>query len=449
MNIDDNNKNTNIINCPRCEEKLLINTKVCSKCGFALDSESEVLDNIRFGMNSATTTIVIDEDIKKISQNNTKQMKVVQKINTVLFFLVGIVSILLLFLPIYAANNNIWERLERFERGYGYPHVSTNLSVNGFSNVISIISGIIKCISNHEVYDAISVVMIIYELSTVVMVLVVASLGVWLLILAIKDFFYNKHFISKYRKLLGVNLTLLLLLMFAFGCYGAYVIVCITVFVAAFILLYISGVLSKEKQFLPRNLTHKSICFALLVVLLIFSSVGLVNLNVTVGSDLFNSIPLKDGAISTPNIFACHGLFLELAQFIQRASGDNYYTTTAFLANLTCLIFHVAYLAFISMAIVSLLKSLSNQSVRFPLGYIIVSTISFYAFSFGAIIFNQLVNEAAHYNYASSLPAGLIFTTDKVFTLSVRMIISMSLNLPVCIYCGIAKGICLKRTYYK
>jgi len=60
-----------------------------------------------------------------------------------------------------------------------------------------------------------------------------------------------------------------------------------------------------------------------------------------------------------------------------------------------------------------------------------------------------LVNEAAHYNSASSLPAGLIFTSDKVFTLSVRMIISMSLNLPVCIYCGVAKGICLKRTYYK
>ena len=443
------NIKTNIITCPRCEEKLLIGKKVCSNCGFKLNSDKEVLENIRFGMDNATTTIVIDNNIKPIRQEKTKVMEVVKKTNTILFFLVGIVSILLLFMPIYASNNNVWERLERFEVGYGYPHVSTYLSVNGFTNVISMISGIIKCIINNQVYDAISVVMIIYELATIVMVLVVFVLGVWLLIMAVRDFFYNKHRFTRYRNLLGVNLSLLLSLMFAFGCYGAYVIVCIAVFVSAFVLLYISGVLTKEKQFLPRHLVHKSICFTLLVVLLIFSSVGLVNLNVTVGSDLFNSRPLVDGTIQTPNIFACHGLFLELAQFIQRASGDNYYTTTAFAANLNCLIFHVLYLAFTSMAIASLLKSLSNPSVRFPLGYIIVSTISFYVFTFYTGVFNQLVNEAAHYNYVSSLPTGIEPITDKVFTLSARMIISMALNLPVCIYCAIARSICLRRSYYK
>ena len=102
------------------------------------------------------------------------------------------------------------------------------------------------------------------------------------------------------------------------------------------------------------------------------------------------------------------------------------------------------------MAIVSLLKSLTNQSVRFPLKYIVVSTIAFYLFVASTISFNSLVNDAAHDYYISHLSNGIDFETPKVYTLSASMIISIILNLPVCIYCGIARKICLIReNYYK
>ena len=438
----------NVINCPRCNEKLVSGTKVCSNCGFELDGKATVVSNIRFGFNADENTTVTINAKKTISKTPTKAITAVTKVKNVLMFLVGIVSVLILFFPIYSANNNIWDRIDLYKSYYGCPTLSDNLHLHGWSNSISILVGLIRCLANNEVYDSVSTILVIYEFATLAMLVAIAAIGVFLLVNAIRGLIINK-IIYQNKRLMGVNLTLLLTLMFAFGCYNAYVIVCLVIYIASFIALYISDIFAKDKPFLLKNLIHKSICFALLFVLLIFSSIGLVNLDVGAGSDLFHTRPLKD-TIESPAVFGCNGLFLELTQYIQCFAGDKHFSTIALLTNLGNFVFHTTYLAFVSMAIVSLLKSLSNQSVRFPIKYIVISTIAFYLFAFTVISFNQLVNNAAHQNYISQLPTGIDVQTPKVYMLSARMIISMVLNLPVCIYCVVAKNICLRReSYYK
>ena len=104
------------------------------------------------------------------------------------------------------------------------------------------------------------------------------------------------------------------------------------------------------------------------------------------------------------------------------------------------------------MAFVSLAKSLSNQNVRFPIKYIVVSTISFYLFAVFSNLFNTIVNKASYqnyYHYLSSLWVGenVNKSVYNVLYTNIGMWISIALNLPICIYCAIAKKICLKRKY--
>ena len=78
------------------------------------------------------------------------------------------------------------------------------------------------------------------------------------------------------------------------------------------------------------------------------------------------------------------------------------------------------------------------------------STIAYYLFAASTISFNILVNDAAHNYYLSKLSSGIEFETPKVYMLSASMMISFILNLPVCIYCIVARKVCLiKENYYK
>ena len=117
-----------------------------------------------------------------------------------------------------------------------------------------------------------------------------------------------------------------------------------------------------------------------------------------------------------------------------------------------------AFVFFIVFAIVDLLKSLSKQNVKFPIHFIIVATIGFYAFASFAIVFNQVVNEAMYQKFVEAMGSESFGSFDKsqietyrnlnsIFTFKAGMIISMILNLPACIYAVIARRICLKRVY--
>ena len=436
--------------CPHCHQKKLIKDTICPNCNYDENNVQMTINNMHFGFEDQTVVIVKDQ-MSTIRQKNTKAITIVKKINSILIFLVAIVSILMLIMPIFSSSN-ITTRLDIIKSFYGYPTISEYLKVNSSTNLISLIGGVITCLANSQLYNSVSVVLLIYELTMIAFIVFIVLSGTTILIMAIRELFFNKPF-YKCKTLLGVNLTLLLLLIFAFGCYGTYVIVSAVVSFATFILIYINGLLAKEKAFLPKNLTHKTICVIGIIALLCLSSIGLNTLNVDVGADLFKQQATQSGsAVVSPNYFMCNGLFLELVQFIQRASGDSYFTTTAFIFNLNSFIFHVLYLAFASMAFVSLAKSLSNQNVRFPIKYIVASTISFYLFAVFSNLFNTIVNKASYqnyYHYLSSLWVGenVNKSVYNVLYTNIGMWISIALNLPICIYCAIAKKICLKRKY--
>lgn len=444
-----NNENTSVKICPHCKQKKLVKNIVCPYCGYDESKKEDVIEKLYFGLEKTSSIIINQENSSKIAQEETTSIKVVNKINSILMLIVGLMSILLMFIPLFS-DSNITSHIDVIKEGYGYPTISDCMKVSSSSNVISLLKGVITCITDKQIFNPPGGLVYGYEITTICFVFIIAILGLIILLMAIRDFFFNKKF-YKYKTLLGVNLTLLLVLYFAFGCYGVYVLISIIVSIAAFILMAISGILSKEKKFVPVNLTHKSICVVLLLLLLILSSVGLVTLNVDVGADLFNNETLhSSGAILPPKMFLCNGLFIEVAQFIQSATGDDYYSTVSFAYTLSCFITHVLYLAFISMAFVSLLKSLSKQSVRFPIKYIVVSTVFFYAFAISTIMFNSMTNEAAYQNYINInglLTVNSDKTVYKVFSINVGMWISIVLNLPTCIYCFIAKRLCLKKVY--
>lgn len=441
---------SNIKLCPHCQEKKLIKDKICPNCGFDESNNQSSINNMHFGFVDQTVVIVKDE-MTSITQKNTKSISIVKKINSVLVFLVAIVSILMLIMPIFSSNN-ISTRLDMIKEFYGYPTISEYLKVNSSTNFISLIGGIANCLAESQLYNAVGVIFLIYELTMLAFILFIVISGIIILFMALRELFFNKPF-YKCKTLLGVNLTFLLLLIFAFGCYGAYVIVCACVSFLTFIIIYINGLLAKEKAFLPKNLIHKTICGAGILALLCLSSIGLNTLNVDVGADLFKQQATQSGnAVLSPNYFLCNGLFLELVQFIQRASGDDFFTTTAFVFNLGSFVSHALYLAFASMAFVSLLKSLSNQNVRFPIKYIVVSTVSFYCFATFSFLFNSVVNEAAYqyYHHFIGFQSTESLENKNVYIVlytNIGMWLSVILNLPLCIYCAIAKRICLKRKY--
>ncbi len=443
-------KNNKVIFCPRCHQKMNAKDKYCKSCNYVIRKDHRIQKaKLRFGKEKASEVLMSDD----YKQENMMQNYTLRKLYYLFYLLVGVLSFFMIFIPLFSSNNIYTSSLE-ISKMYNY-NIDEAFQLKSGSNLITLIRSISLYSKNNSHVLNPSYLLYGYEILVLMVTLIIVALGAVLIILSINGIFTGR--LNKfYKRIVGAILAISMLMLFALNCYGVGPILLFIVCIGCLVFLYIGELMSKEKEFVLRHLIHKSVCFVLLIVLLSLSNFGLVNLNVTTGSSLYNFNVVSTNLV--PNNLTCKGVFLEFIQFIQCSSGDDHFTKVTFTMNILSFVFHAIYLIFTIIACVSLLKSLSKRSIRFPISQIIVSTIAFYAFCGTLIVFNQLVNEASLNSYINNIGLGNyqqltviernnIKEANEIFNLKPGFIISMILYLPVCIYTIIARKICLKKTF--
>lgn len=445
--------------CPRCQHKSLYNSKYCNNCGFDLNSIDNNEDKgiLNFGMEVPSNGENIKEkDSNFYSQKTTKEMKCFNKIGNIMFFIIGIIAILMMILPLFS-NGNFWtyyERISLGEKKYGFI-INDNLKISYMSNAITLLTNIISYFSFFDKTIGYSDIMFLYEATVLFLVFSILVLGIILIIIGIKSLFF-KYNSRHYRIIIGSILSLSTILIFAFNCFGIGPILLAIISASTLIYYYISGIFTKEKKFILKHLIHKSISFILLFSLLILTSFNLINVNVSIGASLFNSTLDYSDPIY---IKSCRGLFVEFMQFVQCTGGDEIFSEITFKLNIVCFVLYLAYIIVLSLSVVGLLMSLFKQNMRFPIAKIIISSCLFYAFIFSLVIFNELVNEAAFQQFMSNDSTYIqrLLTEQEisklkekysVFILKPGTIYCIVANLPILVYIVIARNVCLKKTYY-
>lgn len=455
VNFDNFFKNNKYVICPHCNQKLKKGSTFCSTCGFVLEESTKIekKEELHFGraeLSTATSSIEIPDS--EYAQQITKTTKVLKNIYTIFFFVIGIFSLLMIGLPLFAKNSNVWSYATHMIESYKVS-IPEYFKIDGFSNFFSILNAIFKYLEEPSKVVNLSYIMFLYDILVAVITLAIAILGLLIILFSIVSLLDNKSN-ALLKKLVGAVLALSLIMIFLLNCYGIAPIMVAVSSIATLIILYIGGILSDEKPLLVRHLVNKSVCLIVLLVLIAFSSFGLVNVDLTLGGNLYQFLPVSTNTTLTPNLESCRGLFLEILQFIQCSSGDDIFTKYTSTLNIISCIFHVIYLVFGIFAFVDILKSLSKISIKFPVSMIIISTVTFYIFSIVLIMFNQLVNDAAFYSYLQEIGSvsdtltgdeiAILKDANRVFMISPRLIIAMVLYLPTCIYSIIARNQCLK-----
>lgn len=461
--MENNEKNQQIILCPHCNSLMNAKDQYCKSCGYVIKSSNEKAQNLHFGrkkLSKATN----NSDGEEYKQELTKRIVLMRQILNGLFLLIGIICFFMFLLPLFSSNN-IYTYVNNVS-GEGNNLYNFALpecfKLSGHSNLITIIKSIVDYNAIKSPGINVSFMMFVYDYIILDAIVALFVIGVISIIFAIRSiFFYKANIYSK--KIVGVTLTISLLMILALDCYGFGPILLAVVSGIYLVVLYIGSVISLEKPFLPRQLIHKSICCALLLTLLLLATFSAANLNVIKGANLYNGSTINAIANQDPlnsHIVKCRGLFLELMQFVHTTSGDQTFTSFAVLMNVLCLVFHVLFLCFGTFSFVSLLKSLSRQSIGFPVKRIFVSCLVFFAFSASLVIFNQLVNEVSLNNYITTEIGQInydqltnaqkdeIRLACDVFKLRKGFIFVMIMYLPLSIYAFIAKSICLKKTIY-
>lgn len=453
------NKRSRFKECPRCKELLRKSAKFCVHCGIVFENQKKIfsIQGLRFGKKHESAPIkVVDDTSITYSQNLSKTNYLLVKLCNVFFFIVGLFSSCMLFLPLFS-NKNIGTYISEVASSYKFT-INEYLLIDSSTNFFALFKGLIEFLKEGiKVFNP-NMILVIYEMAVCFGIIILALCGLTLMTLSVISFIKGKqnHLCKKFAGIiLATNLVLLCFL----NCYGVGPDSLSTIGIACLIFLYVCSIISKEKQFLPRQFIHKSISFVLLVFLLVLSSLGLFKLNVTLGSNvyLFESLANSSSNVDF-TIVPCRGMFLEYIQFVHSSSGDELFKTLAFDISLLSFIFHIIYVLFAIFACVSVLKSLSVQSIRFPYKKVIVSTVAFYVFAILMYLFLQLVNEVAYESFVSAMGQNALAQLSKeeiekikeaneVFSLRPTMIISLCLYLPTCIYTVIAKNICLRKSY--
>lgn len=456
----DDNQLNNVQYCPRCNEMIKKGEHICIKCGFDFSTidQQEEKAVLNFGLEEENEIVITPTDKKGLyRQIETKPIKICKIIYTAFLYVVSIVSLMMLFMPMFTEHNFFNSALFMKKQGYDIS-LFDFWKLDSSTSFSDLINSLDLYVQSKNVEFNTSMIMFYYELFVLIIVSIMILSGLALLLIAIRQTITGKK--SQHdRRLIGLNLALSMILIFALNVSGVGPIVVAVLSTLSLIFFYISGVLSKEKRFFLKQLIHKSICIVVLFALLVLSCVGLVNLNVDLGVNLFTFAEYpKDGALLLTHEFDCRGFFYEYMQFVQSTSGDDVFTSVTFSFNVLTLISHIIYVFFIVFAIVDILKSLSKQSIRFPVHSIVIATVGFYAFATFALIFNQVVNEAMYQKFVENMGNGSFGSFDQsqietyrklnsIFTIKFGMMISMILNLPACIYAVIARRICLRRTY--
>lgn len=453
-----NYRNVSINLCPRCQQKLIGDTRICTNCGYDLDLSTKTEAILSFGLKESVVVSSDETTELTYSQKETPLIRNIKHLQNIILLVLSIVGIFMMIFPIFNYNN-VWAFIGKMqESGYKF-EVLESLKINKYTTFFRLISNVSSYLSVEDKILNPTLVLFLYELSVLIIIFAIIALSVWLLVIALNNSYRKKLNPRFYKGIIGVNMALSLVLVFTLNClgFGPIFIACLSF--SALVFFYVADVLSKERRFVARHLVYKSICFVLLFALLFMSSFGLVNLDVNLGVNLYNFKPYPIGnEFDVPNMFSCQGLFLEFMMFIQCSSGDEVFTTITFSLCLLSFITHIAYIIFIELAMVDLIRGLSKQNVKFPAHFIILSTVAFYAFAIFTILFNQIVNEAMYQKFIEAIGQDVYSQFDqatieqtklynKVFALKPGMTTSMILSLPVCLYSIIARNLSYKKVY--
>lgn len=445
--------NNKSIVCPRCKQNLISSNQVCINCGYDLSKENKAEEEtLSFGIDTETTIIKINKNDKEISQIETKSIYVTKIIKTVLALLTSLLGICFLLVPLFSTDN-VYTYTETISNYYDFSGIDDNLKLTNTTCYISLVKNLATYFLNfNHIIDA-SFVFSIYEIFILLLVAIIVITSSIVFVKALINLNLNKNYY--YKNSVGLILVASLLLIFALDCssLGLYILSLLSVFYL--LSIYAFEIITNEKKFILRNLIHKSISFVALLSLLIISTTGLTILDIANGANLYNMEPARYSELGKMN---CKGLFLEMIQYIQCTSGDDYFTKISLTINFLCLFFQVIYLACIVLSLANILKGFSKQNLRFPIKKIIVSTIAYYAFSVSLLVFNRMVNEASlqdYVNYIGQVAYGklnsyevmMVKNNTRVYTFSVTYYISFVLYLPIMVYTIIAKNYCLKKAY--
>ena len=285
-------------------------------------------------------------------------MKFFQNLQDIAIVVIGVLSMMMIFMPIFSGNN-MWSFIKQaLESGYKF-QVFEFLSFNENDNMLSLIKPLSEYVKIQDKMINPSLFVFLYELIVFVLSLLIVLLGAVLLFIGVKNLVF-KHGFKYYKVLISIVMAFSLVLIFVLGCFGIGPIILSIFSFLTLILFYVSDIVSKEKRFVLRHLIHKSICAILLFLLLSFSSFGLVKLNAELGVNLYSFAPYPvSGDISAPIYFSCKGIFYEFMQFIQCSSGDDMFTSISFAFCLLTFIAHFLYITFIVIAICNLIRGLS------------------------------------------------------------------------------------------
>ncbi|MDY2888909.1 MAG: hypothetical protein SOU19_05005 [Candidatus Caccosoma sp.] len=451
MEVEKNN-NKSIV-CPRCKQKLISTNQVCINCGYDLSNENKVEEEkLSFGLETPTTIIKINKNEKTISQIETKPIYITKVIKTILVLLTSLLGICFLIVPLFS-ENNVFAYTEAITKYYDFSGINDNLVINDTTCYISLVKNLSAYYLNfNHIMDA-SFIFSIYEILIIILVAVIVITSSILFVKALINLSLNKNYY--YKGSVGLILSVSLILIFALDCggVGLYTLSLLAVFYL--LTIYVFEIITHEKKFILKNLIHKSISFVLLLALLITSTIGLTNLDIANGANLYN---MELNKYSELGKMSCKGLFLEMIQYVQCTSGDDYFTKISLTINLLCLIFQTIYLVCIVLSLENILKGLSKQNLRFPIKKIIVSAVAYYAFAISLFVINKMVNDASLQDYVNSIGQvaygkfsneEVIYAKNstKVYTFSVAYYICGICYLPIMIYTIIAKNYCLKKSY--
>ena len=455
--MNDHNDGLNL--CPRCKQGLIKDNRYCKNCGFDFESidKNDSTCELSFGMEGLSNGEKIKENNKSTySQKITKPIKFFNKVSNILFLLIGLLSILTIFLPLFS-DGNFWSYYERISLGEGHYNFTINesLKISEKSNIISMIGPVFSYPENFDNIIGYSDIMFLYESLVIIVVALIVILGIILIIVGILSLFFNYNS-RHHRILVGSILSLSMILIFALNCFGVAPILLAIVSALTLVYFYVVGVLTKEKKFMLKQLIHKTITMTFIFVLIIITSLEIVNLNVDIGASLFNSYNREELPV---HIETCRGLFVEFMQFVQCTGGDDIFIDVTFKLNVICFILHFSYIVMLILSGVGLLMSLSKISMRFPIVKAIIATCLFYSFVFTLVIFNEIVNDAVFQQYVTlneNVQSGALSSeeldslrkTYRIFVLRPGMFVAIFTNLPILIYSAIARSFCLKKTFY-
>ena len=173
--------------CPRCQQKLLSDTKICPNCGYDLDStKTETI--LSFGLEESVFVTSDETTELTFSQKETTSIRNSKHIQNLMLYVIGAIGLLMMFLPLFN-DNNVWSFIVNMQdNGYKF-EVLELLKINKYTTFIRISKTLKEYIALKETVLNPSSVLFFYELLVALVILVIVILSVWLIIQA----FFNSY----------------------------------------------------------------------------------------------------------------------------------------------------------------------------------------------------------------------------------------------------------------